>query len=137
MRDKADASIAAGEESLTLNPRRGAHRGELADQRALLSKLSPIVTQVVGMTRAAVDLYDPSLHEEPTVAAIAEQLRRAAHDVRLAVHLADVDPEPMTSAIPALTSPLVIAPPRSGNWILIGSITEDLRRIREELLDEE
>ena len=78
--------------------------------RELLERLSPIVTQVIGMTRAFVDHYDEALADEPTVRAIAEQLRRAAHDVRLAVHIAEVDPEPLTSAIPALTAPLVIAP---------------------------
>jgi uncharacterized membrane protein YccC len=136
MRDAADASIAAGEESLTLNPRRSAHRTELAELRSLLERLSPIVTQVIGMTRAFFDHYDAALADEPTVRAIAEQLRRAAHDVRLAVHLADVDPEPMTSALPALTSPLVVSPPKSGHWILIGSLMEDLRRIRAELVEE-
>jgi hypothetical protein len=136
MRDAADASIAVGEESLTLNPRRSRHRDELRDMRILLDRLTPIVTQVIGMTRAVFDHYTPSLTEEPTVAAIAEQLRRAAHDVRLAVHLADVDPEPMTSAVPALTSPLVVAAPRSDHWIVIGSLMEDLRRIRHELVDE-
>ena len=136
MRDAADAAIATGEESLTLNPRRSAHRSELVDMRTLLDRLSPIVTQVIGMTRAFFDHYDAALADEPTVQAIAEQLRRAAHDVRLAVHLADVDPEPLTSAIPALTSPLVITPPKSGHWILIGSLMEDLRRIRDELVDE-
>lgn len=136
MRDAADASISTGEESLTLNPRRSAHRTELTELRTLLDRLSPIVTQVIGMTRAFFDHYDAALADEPTVQAIAEQLRRAAHDVRLAVHLADVDPEPMTSAIPALTSPLVVSPPRSGHWILIGSLMEDLRRIRAELVDE-
>ncbi|KQZ09324.1 hypothetical protein ASD23_13745 [Agromyces sp. Root1464] len=136
MRDAADASIATGEESLTLNPRRSAHRTELIEMRTLLERLSPIVTQVIGMTRAFFDHYDAALADEPTVQAIAEQLRRAAHDVRLAVHLADVDPEPPTSAIPALTSPLVITPPKSGHWILIGSLMEDLRRIRDELVEE-
>ncbi|MGW9631851.1 FUSC family protein [Agromyces sp. NPDC055520] len=136
MRDAADVSISTGEESLTLNPRRSAHRTELVEMRSLLEKLSPIVTQVIGMTRAFFDHYDAALAEEPTVQAIAEQLRRAAHDVRLAVHLADVDPEPPTSAIPALTAPLVIAPPKSGHWILIGSLMEDLRRIRDELVEE-
>ena len=136
MKDAADASIATGEESLTLNPRRSAHRTELAELRALLDRLSPIVTQVIGMTRAFFDHYDAALADEPTVRAIAEQLRRAAHDVRLAVHLADVDPEPMTSALPALTSPLVVSPPKSGHWILIGSLMEDLRRIRAELVEE-
>ncbi|MDR5698572.1 FUSC family protein [Agromyces aerolatus] len=135
MRDAADASIATGEESLTLNPRRSRHRDELREMRILLDRLTPIVTQVVGMTRAVFDHYDPSLAEEPTVPAIAEQLRRAGHDVRLAVHLADVDPQPPTSAVPALTSPLIVAPPRTDHWIVIGSLMEDLRRIRHELLD--
>jgi uncharacterized membrane protein YccC len=137
MRDAADASIADGEESLTLNPRRSAHRTELAEMRALLDRLSPIVTQVIGMTRALVDHYDPALATEPTVQAIAEQLGRASHDVRLAVHLADVEPEPLTSAIPALTAPLEVRPPKTAHWILVGSLMEDLRRIREELLTDE
>ena len=137
MRDAADAAIADGEESLTLNPRRSAHRTELAEMRALLEKLSPIVTQVIGMTRAFLDHYDPAVADEPAVQAIAEQLRRAGHDVRLAVHLADVDPEPPTSAVPALTAPLVVRPPTSAHWILVGSLMEDLRRIRAELLTDE
>lgn len=133
MRDAAEAAIADGEESLTLNPRRSAHRAELAALRDLLEQLSPIVTQVIGMTRAFADHYDASLHDEPTVRAIAEQLRRVAHDVRLSVRIAEPEPEPVTSENPALTSALVIAPPRSGHWILVGSLMEDLRRIREEL----
>ncbi|MEI5585098.1 MULTISPECIES: FUSC family protein [unclassified Agromyces] len=137
MREAADAAIAEAEESLTLNPRRSAHRGDLAEQRKLLNRLSPMVTQVVGMTRAYVDHYDDGLCDEPTVQAIAEQLRRAAHDVRLAVHLADVEPQPLTSAVPALTAPLVVSPPKSDHWILVGSLMEDLRRIREELLEDE
>jgi hypothetical protein len=28
----------------------------------------------------------------------------------------------------------VVSPPKSGHWILVGSLMEDLRRIREELL---
>ena len=138
MRDAADASLSAGEESLTLNPRGSRHRAELTTMRELLDRLSPIVTQVLGMTRAYVDHYDDELRSEPVVAAVAEQLRRAGHDVRLAVQLAEVAPEPeaMTSAIPALTSPLDIRPPSSSHWVLFGSLTEDLRRIRAELRDE-
>jgi uncharacterized membrane protein YccC len=136
MRDAADAAIADGEESLTLNPRRSAHREELRALRDLLDRLGPIVTQVIGMTRAFADHYDETLAKEPTVRAIAEQLRRVAHDVRLAVRVAEPDPEPMTSETPALTSALVVAPPTSGHWILIGSLLEDLRRIREELVAE-
>lgn len=136
MKDAAEASIAAGEESLTLNPRRSAHRDQLSEMRALLDRLSPIVTQTIGMTRAYFDHYDDTLGDEPAVPAIAEQLRRAGHDVRLAVQVADLaaEPEALTSAIPALTSPLQIAPPASGHWVLIGSLMEDLRRIRGELV---
>jgi uncharacterized membrane protein YccC len=133
MRDASDAAIESGEESLTLNPRRSAHREELVQLRELLEKLSPIVTQVIGMTRAFADHYDESLHDEPTVRAIAEQLRRVAHDVRLAARVAEPEPEPLTSETPALTSALVIASPKSDHWILVGSLMEDLRRIREEL----
>ncbi|WP_439901138.1 FUSC family protein [Microbacterium azadirachtae] len=138
MKDAADASLGAGEESLTLNPRGSRHRTELAAMGALLERLGPIVTQVIGMTRAYVDQYDTTLPAEPAVPAIAEQLHRAGHDVRLAVQLAEVVPEPeaLTSAIPALTSPLDIRPPSSRNWVLIGSLTEDLRRIRAGLRDE-
>lgn len=138
MKDAAEASIAAGEESLTLNPRRSNHRDQLREMRALLDRLSPIVTQTIGMTRAYFDHYDDAIGEEPAVHAIAEQLRRAGHDVRLAVQIADVAPEPdaLTSAIPALTAPLRITPPSSDHWILIGSLMEDLRRIRGELLGE-
>ncbi len=134
MRDAADAAIAAGEESLTLNPRRSAHRDELVALRDLLELLGPIVTQVIGMTRAFADHYDDGLHREPAVRAIAEQLRRVAHDVRLAARVAE--PEAAAAAAdetPALTSALVISPPTSSHWILIGSLMEDLRRIREEL----
>ncbi len=138
MKDAAEASIAAGEESLTLNPRRSNHREQLREMRALLDRLSPIVTQTIGMTRAYFDHYDDAIGEEPAVHAIAEQLRRAGHDVRLAVQIADVAPEPdaLTSAIPALTAPLRITPPSTDHWILIGSLMEDLRRIRGELLGE-
>jgi uncharacterized membrane protein YccC len=133
MRDAADAAIAAGEESLTLNPRRSAHRAELVALRGLLELLGPIVTQVIGMTRAFADHYDDSVHDEPAVRAIAEQLRRVAHDIRLAARVAEPEAALATDETPALTSALVISPPTSTHWILIGSLMEDLRRIREEL----
>jgi len=135
MQAAAEASVSAGEESLTLNPRRAA-RTDIAEMRQLLTMLSPIVTQVIGMTRAFFDHYDDTLADEPTVHAIAEQLQRAGHDVRLAVQVAEVAPEAstMTSAIPALTAPLQVKPPASGHWILVGSLMEDLRRIRGELV---
>ena len=133
MRDAADAAIAAGEESLTLNPRRSTHREELGALRELLDLLGPIVTQLIGMTRAFADPTTDALATSPPCGD-----RRAAapgrHDVRLAVRIAEPEPEPMTSETPALTSALVIAPPTSGHWILVGSLMEDLRRIREELV---
>ena len=58
--------------------------------------------------------------------------------MRLAVQVADLSPEPetLTSAIPALTAPLTLRPLSSDHWILIGSLMEDLRRIRRALVDE-
>ncbi|BDZ39726.1 FUSC family protein [Microbacterium suwonense] len=138
MKDAAEASLVAAEDSLALNPRRSRHRDDLIELRALFERLSPVVTQVIGMTRAYFDHYDDALADDPAVRAIAEQLRRAGHDARLAVQTADAAPEPdaMTSAIPALTAPLVVRPPGSDHWILVGSLMEDLRRIHGELSDE-
>ncbi|QTX05695.1 FUSC family protein [Agromyces archimandritae] len=135
MRDAAEASVEAGEASLTLNPRRSAHRTELESLGAIFERIGPVVTQVIGMTRAFADHYDDSIHREPTVRAIAEQLRRSAHDMRLLTRPIEPEPEPVTSEQPALTSALVVSPPTGGHWILIGSLMEDLRRIREELVD--
>lgn len=138
MKDAAEQSLTAGEESLSLNPRGSRHRDDLVALRALFDRLSPVVTQVIGMTRAYFDHYDDALADDPAVRAIAEQLRRAGHDVRLAVQSADAAPEPddRTSAIPALTAPLVVRPPASDHWILVGSLLEDLRRIHSELTDD-
>lgn len=142
MKDAADASLKAAEDSLALNPRRSRHRDELAGIRELHERLSPVVTQVIGMTRAYFDHYDDALADDPTVRAIAEQLHRAGHDVRLAVQTQAADTSdapgeaPMTSAIPALTAPLVVRPPASDHWILVGSLMEDLRRIHGELTDD-
>ncbi len=130
MREKAETALAVASDSLTLNPRR-ARRSELTTLRAQLERLSPIVTQTIGMTRAFSDHYDPSLAEEPTVRAIAEQLRRAAHDVVLVAQgSAVVEPE---DTAPALTTPLDVRAPNSEHWMLIGSMLEDLRRIHESL----
>lgn len=137
MKDAAEASLTAAAESLSLNPRRGRHRDDVAELRAVFDRLSPVTTQVIGMTRAYIDHYDDSLASDPTVAAIAEQLRRAGHDVRLAVRSPDgTEPDALTPAVPALTRPLVVRPPASDHWILVGSLMEDLRRIHGELRDE-
>lgn len=137
MKDAAEASLTTAEESLSLNPRRGRHREDVDDLRQVFDRLSPVVTQVIGMTRAYIDHYDDALATDPTVRAIAEQLHRAGHDVRLAVQSSDgAEPDALTSAVPALTTPLVVRPPASDHWILVGSLMEDLRRIHGELRDE-
>lgn len=135
MRDAADAAIVAGADSLRLNPRGRKYRDEYAELAQRLDRFGPIVTQVIGMTRAVRDRYDPTLVSEPAVRAIAEQLRRAAHDTRLWI----AQTEGAASAlpeVPALTAPLTIATPSRDHWILIGSLLEDLRRIHEALGDD-
>jgi uncharacterized membrane protein YgaE (UPF0421/DUF939 family) len=128
----AGAAIAAAQDSLALNPRARRHREELAGLTRLCATLTPIVTQLVGMTRAVTDRYDEDLRGDPAVSAIAEHLRRAGHDVRST--RARVE-EPGTAAArepAALTTPLSITePPR--HWILVGALMEDLRRIHENL----
>lgn len=133
----AEEAILTAAESLTLNPRGRRRREELARLEATLVLLRPIVTQTIGMTRAVYDRYDVGLVDEPTVAAIAEQLRRAAHDVRRVVRRTNPDPtHPPTASLPALTAPLAVGAPSSGHWILVGSLLEDLRRIHETLAEE-
>ncbi|WP_196832749.1 FUSC family protein [Mycetocola sp. CAN_C7] len=141
MRESAEASVRQGEESLTLNPRQSAHRRRLEHTSQLLARLSPIVTRVIGMTRALHDHYDPSLHEEPALHSIASELGRAAHDLRLLPrtpfgdHAEVPGAEPLrTAEIPVLTAPLTIARPHPEHWLLIGSLMEDLRRIHEEIV---
>lgn len=137
MRDSAEASVRLGEESLTLNPRQSAHRTRLADTHDLLDRLSPIVTRVIGMTRALHDHYDDSLRDEPSLHSIATELGRAAHDLRLLTRRTGDTPvnEPVrTAEIPVLTAPLTIARPHPEHWLLIGSLMEDLRRIHEEIV---
>ena len=139
MRDAADTAIETAVDSLALNPRGGRHRAHLTETTTALERIHPAVTQTIGMTRATYDRYEATLHREPTVHAIAEQLRRAAHDVRRTVDAVGTaapgsagrtEPE---RAEPALTSPLHVATPSADHWILIGSLLEDLRRIHEEL----
>ncbi|MHA4915505.1 hypothetical protein, partial [Enterococcus faecium] len=92
-----------GADSLSLNPRSSRHRADLAEMQARLDRFTPVVTQTVGMTRAVYDGYTSSIVEDPSVRAIAEQLHRAAHDVRLDFHL---EPDTERAAVteePALT----------------------------------
>lgn len=139
MRVSAETAIEDAADSLTLNPRGRRHRRELTDVRDLLDRLSSVVTQVLGMTRAYYDRYDDDLANEPAVIGIAEQLRRAAHDVRLELRrtpTAKADPT-VTETLPALTRPYTVVAPTADHWILIGALLEDLRRIHGEVSGDE
>jgi len=127
-RDTATDAVARGAESLTLNPRRGRNRALLERDAELLDRLSILVTRVMGMTRAVRDNYQPSLITDPAIVEIAEELRRAAHDVRLLGR-----EDPTTPESPLLTAPLLILRPNPEHWVLIGSLLEDLRRVRHEI----
>jgi len=138
MRDSADGAIRTATESLTLNPRAARHRVELAELQGLVDRFSTVVTQTIGMTRTFCDRYDADLEREPTVSAIADQLHRAAHDVRLLVQRLEdeTDLAPAEEDEPALTRPLSVAAPRSGHWVLVGSLLVDLHRIHDTLTED-
>lgn len=136
VRDAAADAIRDGADSLSLNPRSSRHRSDLAEMQARLDRFTPVVTQTVGMTRAVYDGYTSSIVEDPSVRAIAEQLHRAAHDVRLDFHL---EPDTERAAVteePALTRPLQIRTPSAEHWVLIGSLLMDLHRIHETLSED-
>jgi uncharacterized membrane protein YccC len=132
LRESASNSVSRAQESLMFNPRGGRHRRILEHDRRFLASLTALVTQVLGMARAVHDHYDDGLNADPTVRAISVELERAGHDLRLLAQ----DPnntgsaEPTTAEPPALTAPLVVAKPDAANWILVGSLLEDLRRVR-------
>lgn len=140
LRAAAADAVTRGRDSLAFNPRRSRYRDQLEQDIALAARLDPLVTRILGMTRAVRDHWDDALIAEPAVTGIAEEVRRAAHDLRLLVRsereiARDGDGPPTnTSELPALTSPLVIISPHPEHWILIGSLMEDLRRIREEIV---
>ena len=140
LQSKAASDLDAAMESLTLNPRGGWHRQAIETDRQRLDRLSILVARTVGMARAVHDNFDESLLDDPIVDSIARELDRAAHDVRLLgqPRRAAADrPEDIDIDIErALTSPLVVPTPDPRHWILVGSLLEDLRRIREEIIGE-
>lgn len=140
MEKKADSALTAADESLTLNPRQAKHRLVLQHDVELFSRLKPLITRSLGMTRAFHDHYDDNLLAEPTIGAIAEELGRSAHDLRLLCRdpdapVAEVSTE--TAGIPVLTAPLVVTTPNPRHWVLLGSLLEDLRRIHSEITGDE
>lgn len=130
----AKAALDQGDESLLLNPRRSRNRDLLALDRALWVRIDPIATQVIGMTRTVRDSWTPDLLGDPVVARIADECGRAATDLRALVAARDA-PTPPDRESTALTRPVTVLRPDSMHWILIGALLEDLRRIREEILD--
>lgn len=141
MQTKAQEALTAADESLAFNPRQQRHRLELAEQDALFLRLSALITRTLGMARALHDHYDAQLPEEPTIEPIAEELERAAHDLRLLLEVAEPSPAPTGPAddagLPLLTAPLRIVTPHPEHWVLIGSLMEDLRRVHEEIVGAE
>jgi uncharacterized membrane protein YccC len=134
-----ERAVIQAEESLTLNPRQARHRGGLDADVELLGRLKALVARSLGMTRALRDHYDDALHLESTVQALSLELSRAAHDLRLLARRSDEPDarhEPEAPEPAALTAPLTIRTPHPEHWILIGSLMEDLRRVREEITGE-
>ena len=127
----ASEAVTRGEESLQLNPRRSRNRDLLEQDTALLTRLNALVTRVIGMARAVRDHYDPAIVGDRTVQAIVTEMVRAAHDLRLIGRSPSA--ENAAEELPALTAPLVVTTPGE-QWILIGSLLEDMRRVREEIM---
>lgn len=127
-RDQVRALLRSARESLRLNPRGPRYRSVLARDDALFDRLQPIVTQVIGMSRALSDHYDADLVGDPQVVGLAEEMRRSAHDLQMLLNSGSTDG--LTREPPALTAPYVIAEPHPRHWTLIGSLMEDLRRVR-------
>jgi uncharacterized membrane protein YccC len=135
---KARAAVTAAEESLRFNPRRRANSEALELDDDLLAMLGVIVGRVPGMVRGLADNYDESLHGESTVAGLADEMRKAAHDLRLVMQESDlqpVEPLPVTEELPALTAPFHAVTPSPTHWVLIGSLIEDLRRVHEVVVE--
>jgi len=130
---KAVAAVTSAEDSLRFNPRRSAHRVNLSRDRELLAMLHVLVLRVPGMIRALDDRYDESIHTEPTAAGLATEVARAAHDLRLAMRTETT--EPVVDEQQALTEPFTVVAPSARHWILIGSLLEDLRRVREVIVE--
>ncbi|MFT4124088.1 MAG: aromatic acid exporter family protein [Microbacteriaceae bacterium] len=131
-RDRTRLELDRARESLAYTPRAGRRRAALETDAALYARLSNAVTRVVGMTRTVHDRWHPGVVHDPVVQAIAEDLRRAAHDLRLLVLREQGSAEGREP--PALTAPLVVGAPDRGDWVLVGSLLEDLRRVRDEII---
>lgn len=139
--NSAQATLKGAEESLRFNLVKGNHMVEINERQALLNQLAVLVTRTIGVARAVLDNYDDSVIQEPVISEISEEFIRAGHDLRLLVRDAGLpamgQEHPATQEIPALTKPISIKAPSGGNWILVGFLMENLRRIREEIISTE
>lgn len=137
--NRAQTTLRNAQEGLRFNVFKGKHADELAKEAALLQQLSIIVTRVIGVAHGVRDHYDDSVIAEPGIAQIAEELMRSGHDLRLLVRDAGLpatnQSHPDTQELPALTEPIQLSPPSGLNWVLIGFLMENLRRIRDEITE--
>ncbi|MFZ7088138.1 FUSC family protein [Curtobacterium sp. RRHDQ10] len=148
---RAEAALTTASESLTMNPRRGRHRTILERDVVVARHLGVLVTRVIGMTRGIRDNATPDLVEDHLIGRIATEVARIAVDVRTLatqVEVSSIAPRPAAGGSaaggsaadgpaadgPALTTPITVLQPNERHWILIGSLLEDIRRVREELL---
>lgn len=147
-RSEVHQLLRGARESLRLNPRGPRYRQMVNADDELFQNVQPIVTQVLGMSRALYDLYSPTLAGDPQVVGMADEMRRAAHDLELLPHaFSELHGSPrqahasrstsesstgstICDELPALTAPYVIPAPHPEHWMLIGSLMEDLRRVR-------
>lgn len=101
---RAEASLIAARESLTMNPRGGRHRMVLDEDLVVAEHLRVLVTRVTGMTRAVQDNTAPDLRSDPVVGSIATEVARIGADVRaLGARVAAADVRPPA---PSLLEPL-------------------------------
>lgn len=129
----AKTALQEGRDSLAFNPRRRRLDDRLQADDALFRRLEPIVTQVIGMTRTVHDHDATALAEGPLGARIAEECRRAAHDLRLLADRAPGKPAADVADL-RLTSPIAVLDAPPADWVVAGALLEDLRRIREEIV---
>ncbi|WP_075200931.1 FUSC family protein [Leucobacter celer] len=127
-RTRAHGLLRQARESLRLNPRSRRYWTGLEKDDALFQRLQPIVTQIGGMSRAVYDLYEPDLVSDASVVGMVEEIRRAAHDLERLVRADSQEPD--AEEPPALTAPYTIPQAHPDHWVLIGSLMEDLRRVR-------
>lgn len=137
MEIKAHVLLDEASETLTFHPRQSKHRVLLNQNKDLFTRMQLLSARTMGMTRAFHDHYEESLSTEDILSEIAEELRRAAHDLRLLTKGLSADEDEADQiGEPILTSPVVIIRPHPEHWILLGSLMEDLRRIRGEIKGE-